>query len=298
MIRIIPRDLIRHLEWTPRQPQPELPKAPSIITPKTNLVYSVDDILRGETFYSAEQDASGRFVGVPAALQQALEFVNPTGIVATLPDFIAAKAKADKSHAFWQEWYTVHTEENIGIDAKGRFYRKGEPVLVIVNGGGILTPDRIRQAYDEGLLNHSAKYREEEFDALLEGKLLDGTGFPLYRLEEIRAGVSGLPHQFGVVMPYQIAQATESGWHKKKAFLENPLVVARVGGLEHLETYFTKAKHADGTVGNWHPFNGRDASSPQGRLLFVDNAGGGLSGGYLGNYGRFVGVVAPEAHRK
>ena len=63
----------------------------------------------------------------------------------------SAKVKAEKDHDFWQKWYTVHTEENIGIDKKGLFYTQNEPVLVIVNGGGILTPERIKQAYKEGL---------------------------------------------------------------------------------------------------------------------------------------------------
>ncbi|MBI1968847.1 hypothetical protein HYS49_02965, partial [Candidatus Woesearchaeota archaeon] len=255
MIRIIPRELIRHLEWTPGKELPQKPLMSPTAQPVQQTAVCIGDILNGRTFYSEETDAHGTPIGVAVALQETLDFAGAKGYVANMPEFIAAKAKADKKHDFWKKWYTVHSEENIGIDTKGRFYHPNEAVLVVFHGGGILTPQRIRQAYDEGLLNHSAKYREEEFDALLEGKLLDGTGFPLYRLEEIQAGVSGLPHQFGVVMPYQIAQATKSGWHKKKAFLENPLVVARVGGLEHLETYFTKAKHADGTVGNWHPFN-------------------------------------------
>ncbi|MDP3640751.1 MAG: hypothetical protein Q8R53_06165 [Nanoarchaeota archaeon] len=236
---------------------------------------------------------------MPTALRQAMEYAGSSGIVANMPEFIAAKAKADKKHAFWQRWHTALTEENIGIDKKGSFYTKEEPVLVVMHGGGFLTPDRIQQAYDEGLLNHSAKYREEEFAALLEGKLLDGTSFPLYRLEEVQAGISSLPHQFGVVMPYKTAQDTMSGYHQKKEFLENPLVIARAAGIfDQLEAFYEKAKHSNGNLGNYHPFAGRDASTPQGRLLFLNNSCNGLFGNLnLDYYGRFVGVVAPEAHR-
>ena len=287
MKRIIPRELIKHLEWAPGQDSPEQQVISPIVHPALSPAFSIDDILNGTVFYDAS---------MPTALRQALDYAGTNGIVATMPEFIAAKAKADKGHAFWQSWHTAHTEEDIGVDKKGSFYRSGEPVLVVVHGGGILTPERIQQAYDEGLLNNSAKYRDEEFDYLLEGKLGDGTNIPLYRLDEIEAGKSGLPHRFGVVMPYGMAQATKSGYHQKGPFLENPLVIARAAGsLEHLEAFYEKAKSSNGDLGNYHSFNGRDAAAPQGRVLFVDSNYIGLYGYYnLYNNGRFVGV-APEA---
>ena len=292
MTRIIPRELIKHLEWAPGQAHPVQPTPSQIVASVGSSSFSIDDILNGTTFYDAS---------MPAALRQAIEYTGNSGIVANMPEFIAAKAKADKDHEFWKNWYTVLTEENIGIDKKGKFYAVGEPVLVVMHGGGILTPDRIQQAYGEGLLNNSAKYLENEFDSILEGKLLDGTSFPLYRLEEVQDSRSGLPHQFGVVMPYEKAQGTKSGYHQKKQFLENPLVIARAAGsLEQLEAFYEKAKKDDGNLGNYHPFKGRDAAIPQGRVLFVVISCGSLSGGDdLISNGRFVGVAAePQGARK
>ena len=97
-------------------------------------------------------------------------------------------------------------------------------------------------------------------------------------------------------MPYELAKETKSGYHKKKGFLENPLVIARNGGLENLEEYYEKAKDSDNDLGNWYNYdNSRDALVPHGRLLFLDNDHIGLSGNdNLDDYGRFVGV-APEA---
>ena len=260
--------------------------------PFSQSLISIDDILKGKSFHDAD---------MPTALQQALDFAGPSGYVATMPELIAAKVKADKSHNFWQNWHTVHTEENIGIDSKGRFYTANEPVLILVNGGGILTPTRIKQAYEKGLISGSAKYKPEEFDNLLDGKLPDGTSIELYNFEDIKKGVSNLPHKFGVVMPYSMAQNTESGYHQKEEFMANPLVIARAGGVENLESYYEKAKHSDGDLGCYHPFDGRDASVSQGRVLFLDY-------GYYGLYGRgdlddiggwFVGVVAePPSARK
>ena len=300
---IIPRNLIKHLEWTPGQEMPQHP-VPSIVIP-TNAQFSIDNILKGKSVYSEEKDSTNTYyIGVAVALREALEHAGAKGIVATMPELIAAKLKAERNHDFWKQWYTVHTEENIGIDTKGRFYNKDEPVLVVVNGGGILTPERIMKAYAEGLINHSAKYLNEEWENLLDGKLSTGTKIPLYRLEEIKKGVPNLPHQFGVVMPYALAQGTASGYHKKGAFVGNPLVIARAGGSEHLEAYFDlvlqryqeATNNTRDTVGNHHPFASRDASIPQGRLLFLSNYYNGLNGIInLDSNGRFVGV-APEAH--
>jgi len=289
MTRIIPRELIKHLEWIPGQEPLQQEPVPQVIPPsQQNSLFYIDDILKGTPFYDDK---------LPIALQKTLEFAGEGGIVATMPELIAAKIEADKSHDFWQKWYSVHTEENIGIDKKGIFYDREEPVLVVVNGGGILTPNRIQLAYDEGLLRGSAKYHDDEFDGLLDGRLPNGESINLYRFEEIKEGVSDLPHKFGVVMPYRLAQETKSGYYKKREFLENPLVIARMGGLENLEAYYEKGKDSANDMGNWHPFNGRDASVPQGRALFLNLDLSGLLGRCnLDYYGRFVGV-APEARR-
>ena len=300
MTHIIPRNLIKHLEWTPGQEPIKQSQSVPIMTPSQSISqYSIDDILKGNTFYSEEKDSNDKYIGLPIALAQALDYATLNGIVATMPELISAKVKADKTHDFWQKWYSVHTEENIGIDKKGLFYKKNEPVLVIVNGGGILTPERIKQAYTNGLIDNSAKYTDTEFNDLLEGKLPNGVNIPLYNFEDIKTGKSGLPHQFGVVMPYSMAQATSSGYHQKEAFLENPLVIARSAGvLDQLEAYYELAKAGDNDLGNYHPFSGRDTTTPSGRLLFLDFNYGGLNGiNDLNNIGRFVGV-APEAQGK
>ncbi|RLE38357.1 hypothetical protein DRJ17_04225 [Candidatus Woesearchaeota archaeon] len=251
---------------------------------------NIDDLINyGKTFYSEEKKGK-MHIGVAVALQQALDFAGPNGYVATMPELIAAKLKVDESHDFWQNWYTVHTEENIGIDSKGRFYSRGEPVLVVVNGGGILTPERIMRAYDEGSIS-SAKYHQREFDDLLDGKLPDGTSIELYRFREIKKGISNLPHRFGIVMPYSMAQNTKSGFHQKKEFMENPLVIARAGGIENIESYYEMAKAPDGNLSNYHPFKRRDASTPHGCVLFLDSSYNGLVDLNLYGEARFVGVA-------
>ncbi|MAG47366.1 hypothetical protein CL617_02070 [archaeon] len=83
MTRIIPYELIKHLEWTPDQ---EVPSQPKPVQPlSNNPMYDLDDILKGRTFHSEERDDNGNYIGVVIALQEALDYVGDKGIIATMP---------------------------------------------------------------------------------------------------------------------------------------------------------------------------------------------------------------------
>jgi len=102
-----------------------------------------------------------------------------------------------------------------------------------------------------------------------------------------------LPRRYAVALDYKAVQKTKSGYHDKREFVENQLVIARVVDMNNLETYFDKAKHlTNNYLGNWHPFAGRDPSQAHGHLLFLSNDYyDGLSGNFsLNGTGRFVGV--------
>ena len=266
-------------------------------THKKELVY---DFLKGESFY-ADRMAD--------ALRDAQEHAGPYGAIASLPELIAARLKADKEHELWKNWYDCMSEENIGIDKEGKQVKPGEAVLVVVHGGGILsTPERIEKAIEEKLVDGSAKYTEDEWHNLLDGRLPNGKKITLYPLEEILHGTTPTSRNYGIVMPYEMAQATKSGYHTKEEFIQNPLVLARIGNKENAEQYFDFAlqRYFEATkdrwdlVGNWYPFKGRDPSQPQGNLLFLSHA---LSISLLYGFSHlisgdcFLGVV-PDAQRE
>ncbi len=299
MTKVIPPRLIEHLAWKPGQasPEPPVPKSSSHGSGVSVGTISLDDIVKkGKTFFSDTQD-KGKWIGLPIAMEEAINYATSNGIVVTMPELIAAKIKADKEHDFWKKWHTVYTEESIGIDKKGLFYKKDEPVVVIVNGGGILTPGRIKQAYADGLIGNSAQYSEDEFEALLEGRGFDET-IHMYKLEDIQAGKlpTELPHRFGVVLPYKTASETSSGHQKNTP--NNPLALARAASLENLEAYYNLAKDSKDQLGCWHVYGSdRDPKQPQGRMLLLYSGDNGLNGDSdLDDGGRFVGV-APEAHK-
>ena len=283
------------MQTSPPEPIPPKPTSQSRVFEISNL------LSRGKEFESGAKNSAGLLIGILIALREAMQYTTPNGVVASMPYHIAGKAKADKGNYLWQKWFTALSEENVGIDKKGDFVKKGKPVVVVVHAGGILTPDRIEQAYDQGLTaQNAAKYTIKEFDDLLSGKLPSGESIEIYTVDQVKR--KEIPYPFGryaVALDFEIAKSVKyDHLYLKQEFVGNPLVLARTGTPEYLEDYFEKAQEpSQHFVRNWHRFHQIDPEQPQGRVLFVDDTFGGLYGYYLINYGRFVGV-APEVQAR
>ena len=280
MTRIIPPKLIAHLAHKPRP-------SPSPIQPE----FSIDDLIeRGREFYSNELK-NGKNIGVKIALQNA---VDSNLRIATLPYLIAGKATADRNNYLWDNWFTALSEEYVVVD------KKGTSQVVVLHGGGILTPERIQRAYDDGLtLQNAAKLDNLEVSDLLKGKLPNGESIQIYTVDDIKNGRIPKPFgKYGIMLDFETAKRYNSDYLAKTDFMNNKLVMARAGTLEYLDKYFEKAKHPQNkNVGNWHRFAEINLLQNQGRFLYLNNSYDGLSGNDDLNYnGRFVGVV-PEAHR-
>lgn len=300
MTKIIPRDLIKQLEWVPGQQTPQRPVVNPTPTPQPvqRRTISIDALIKnGKEFHSEQKDAKGRYIGLAIALQEAYDQMGSNELIATLPYLIAGKAQADKSNYLWQKWFNGLSEENAGIDKNGYLVSRGSGIVIILHGRGILTADRIKQAYSEGLTPQgAAKFTDDEFDNLIRGFLPNGENIDLYPVDDVFKGKILNPFEnYAIWMPAETARRTYSGYHKKEKFMENHLVIARAGTLEHLDKYFDKAKDSDREVGCYHRFEEIDFRQPQGRVLFVGKDCNGLLGGFsLNDDSRFVGV-APEA---
>ena len=294
MTRIIPRELIKHLEWIPGQQPPQRPAVNLNSQPVQQRTASIDALVNGgREFFSEQKDSNGNYIGVAVALQEAYDQMGSDAIIATMPYLVAGKAQAEKSNYLWQKWFTALSEENAGIDKNGKLVGRGQPVVLTLHGRGILTPERIRQAYSEGLTpQNAAKFTDDEFDNLLNGVLPSGESINLYTVDDIKRGISDPFGRYAVWMPAETAKSKSSGHHSKSDFMNNELVIARVGTLEHLDAYFEKARHSSNhNLGNWHRLGEIDFTQPQGRVLFVGDTSDGLSGiNYLNSNGRFVGV--------
>jgi hypothetical protein len=226
-------------------------------------------------------------------LQDALDYAGPKGYIVTMPELIAAKINVSDEHQFWNHGkcnisgHGVYTEESVGIDQEGRFYTAGEPVVVLVNGGGILTPDRLKKIHyndhpksddyrpqNDDYRPITVDYSEEEFNDFLNGKLSCGESLDLFRFEEIRDGIPDLPHRFGIVLPYSMVVDSKKWFYDKKEFLEDPLVIARNAGIQNLEEFYEMAKCDDGLIINDNEFNWVNA--PFGRMLQLRQDGMGF----------------------
>src|SRR3989344_7187897 len=259
--------------------------------------FTVDDlVLRGnDDFYCDDKNVGQRYKGIPAdayvgvsvSLEKALEWAGKnTGIVATVPLLIAGLSVAQADNYLRQRWHNAYSEEVSGIDTEG-VYSKGKPIVIVQHGIKLLLPDRIRKAFHEGLTaQNGAKLTPEEWKKVLQAKS------PLYTVQDVRKGKVENPFgNYRIVLGFEEAKATSSGYQDKNTFTNNDLVLARAGTIDYLNNYFENIKHNDGTVGCWHRFTKIDLRVAQGRVLFVNFNGGGLDGSNsLNDDARFVGV--------
>ena len=257
---------------------------------------------------------------IPTALRRALDYAGDDGFVASMPQLLRARTLAPFDNIIWNTWFTANSEESVVTTPQGN------RVVVAVHGGGIFgSPDRFERSLNadqnrhnsEGLTGQTAaKISTRESHDLLDGRLPDGTGFPVYSFAEFRAGIARLPNRYGVILDFELARRSKRGYEKFEVLKEDPNMIVRAGGVEPNIAYLDKfrSRHDTELMGNWHPFNRIDPDVPQTRIPFLaGNRGGigsegrnqGLGWGYDAEYGmggdasmvgmgRYV-AVAPRA---
>lgn len=257
---------------------------------------------------------------IPSALRRALDYAGDDGFVASMPQLLHARTRAPFDNIVWNTWFTANSEESVVTTPQGR------RVVVAVHGGGIFgSPERFERSLNadldrnssEGLTGQTAaKITTGEAHGLLDGRLPDGTRFPVYPFAEFKAGVRSLPRRFGVILDFELARQSKRGYEEFEKLKDDPNMIVRAGGVEANIAYLDRfrSRHETELMGNWHPFNRIDPDVPQTRVLFLaGNRGGigsegrnqGLGWGYDAEYGmggdasmvgmaRYV-AVAPRA---
>jgi len=222
-------------------------------------IVSIDDILtKGEYFpkdvsqkkqkyadffrhescsYSADTSAILEYVG-------AVDRTKESGYIVTLPELIASLAKAEKQHDVWRRPTNLHTEKFCDYDVHGLFYQANTPVLMFIHGGGILDPDVIIESLCEKRGNESFEL-PASYSPLRNKSLLESLDIPIYTFEQIQKGESSLPHRYAVITPISEFDASEKSLFGKKSFMTNPAVIASVGDMNHLETFYENAGALD-----------------------------------------------------
>lgn len=133
-------------------------------------------------------------------------------------------------------WFTANSEELVGLTPKKA------PVVLVVHGGGVFSsPQRIEQAYKQRLTEtRGGILTPDEFRNALAGKMPDGAQVPVYDFNEFKNGVAGLPMRYVVVLDFEEAAKTTSGCQTVSGLYDNPLVIARAGGVEPAKAYLIK----------------------------------------------------------
>ena len=244
----------------------------SALQPRTVVAQKATDRMVAAVFFDSY---------ATAAFRQALRYAGDNGFVASLPQLLHARVNAAYDNIIWNTWFTANSEESVVLTAQGN------PIVVTVHGGGIFaTSERRERSYradlhranPEGLTGqYAAKITTSEARDLLQGKLPTGAEIPIYPYSEFSEGISGLPMRYGVVLDFELARKSTSGYERFEVLKQDPLMIVRAGGVEATEDYLDKAAARHGTerMGSRHPFNRIDPSQPQTRLL---NLGGNRGG--------------------
>lgn len=236
------------------------------------------------------------------ALQQALRYAGDGGFVASLPQLLHARVNADYGNIIWNTWFTANSEESVVTTPQGNH------VVVTVHGGGIFgKPSRIERALRADLSRHNthgltgqyaAKITESEARELLGGRLPDGTEFPIYGFDAFRQGIADLPWRYGVVLDFETAKKSETGYVRFDVLRDDPIMICRAGGVDAAAAYLDKARKRNDTskMKVSHGHDGIDPDELQTRLLTLGgNKGGVGSEGYEGlswGYGEDWGLGA------
>ena len=237
---------------------------------------------------------------IPTALRRALNYAGDDGFVASMPQLLHARAQASYDNIIWNTWFTSNSEESVTKTPQGH------PIVVAVHGGGIFaTPERFKLLYHSSVDRScklgftglfAAKILEQEAHGLLDGKLADGTEFPVFSFDEFKRGVAGLPRRYAVVLDFETAKQCKSGYETFDDLKDDPLMIVRAGGVEAAAAYLDKARDRHNTVvmGLWHPFNSIDPGQPQTRVPSLAGNEGGVGSedddGHLYGYDAEYGI--------
>ncbi len=215
------------------------------------------------------------------ALERALTHAGEGGFVASMPQLIHARTNAPYDNILWNTWFNTFSEENVVVTPQGNH------VVVVIHGGGIYaSPERYKKVHyastdhrsEHGFTGQfAAKISVQEAHDVLEGRLPDGTEVPIYPFVEFKRGINDLPMRYGVVLDYELARQSLSGYTEFEVLKDDPNVIVRTGGTEAAITYLDKYRDRNNTklMGHWHAYNRIDPDQPQTRTLTLAGNRGG-----------------------
>jgi len=219
---------------------------------------------------------------LPDALRRALIYAGGDGFVASMPALLHARVNAAYDNVIWNTWFTSNSEEVVATT------KQGNHVVVAVHGGGIFaTPERFLRLYHASVDRSSelgftgpfaGKISAREARDVLDGRLADGSEIPVFQFDEFKQGIAGLPRRYAVVLDFETARNSPSGYQAFDDLKDDPLMILRAGGADTAVAYLDKARDRGNleTMGNWHIFPEIDPDQPQASVLLLYGSPGGV----------------------
>jgi len=219
---------------------------------------------------------------LPDALRRAQLYAGDDGFLASMPALLHARVNATYDNIVWNTWFTANSEEVVARTPQGN------PVLVVVHGGGVFgSPERFLKLYHASVDRSSelgftgpfaGKISAGEARGVLDGKLPDGAEIPVFPFDEFRRGIAGLPQRYAVVLNFDTARNCRNGYQAFDDLKDDPLMILRAGGAEAAAAYLDKARGrgTTDTLGNWHIFPDIDPDQPQASVLLLYGSPGGV----------------------
>ena len=217
----------------------------------------------------------------PVVLKRALTHAGQDGFVASMPQLIHARTNAPYDNVLWNTWFSSYSEENVVTTPQGN------RVIVVIHGGGIYaSPERFEKMYYASTDHRSihgytgqfaGKISEREARDVSAGKLPDGTEVPVYPFNEFKQGIRDLPIRYGVILDFELARQSLSGYVEFEVLKDDPNMIVRTGGAAANIAYLDRfrARHNTKLMGHWHPYNRIDPDQPQTSTLFLAGNEGG-----------------------
>ena len=105
--------------------------------------------------------------------------------------------------------------------------------------------------------------------------------------DEFKRGIVDMPMRYAVVLDFEMARKSVSGYESFDVLKDDPVMIVRAGGANPLAAYLDKARERHNTklMGNSHSHKRIDPNQPQTRLL---NLGGNKGG--VGSEGKDQGL--------
>ena len=218
---------------------------------------------------------------LPDALRRAQIHAGDDGFVAALPQLLHARVGASYDNIIWNTWFTANSEECVARTPQGNW------VFMAIHGGGIFaSAERIRTLYHANVDRKSergftglfaGKISARENRDIVAGRLPDGRRIPLYPLDELKRGIAELPRHYGVVMDLDIARSASTGYAPFDDLKDDPVMIARAGGVEQAASYLDRAKaRGNGdAMGCWHSLNEIEDDQPQSCICLMYGSPGG-----------------------